>query len=273
MNRIGIMQGRLSRPLGQAIQTFPVGTWAAEFGLAQQAGLASIEWIYDLAGESDNPLCSDDGLAGIRREIDRTGVAVHSLCADWFMDFPLLRCAPAERAERVERFRWLLGRCQTLGVQRVVLPFVDASAIRDELERGQVAGFCREVLPLLERHHLELHLETALGPADFAALLAQVVHPLVGVNYDSGNSASLGHDPQAEFAAYGDRIGSIHIKDRKRGAGTVPLGTGDTDFPSVFSWIKARNFPHPLIMQVARGEAGRELEHAQANRAWILARV
>jgi L-ribulose-5-phosphate 3-epimerase len=273
VNRIGIMQGRLSRPLGATIQTFPVGTWAAEFTMAREAGLASIEWIYDLAGESDNPLGTDEGMMAIRREIDDTGVEVHSLCADWFMDFPLLRCTPAERADRLERFRWLMGRCQMLGVRRVVLPFVDASAICDESERRQVADFCQEMLPELERHKLELHLETALGPGDFAALLAQVVHPLVGVNYDSGNSASLGHNPSAEFAAYGDRIGSIHIKDRRRGAGTVPLGTGDTDFPAVFSWIKARKFPHPLIMQVARGETGQELMHARANCSWIQARL
>ena len=37
---------------------------------------------------------------------------------------------------------------------------------------------------------------------------------MIKVNYDSGNSASLGYDPTDEFAAYGERVGSVHIKDR-----------------------------------------------------------
>ena len=46
------------------------------------------------------------------------------------------------------------------------------------------------------------------------------------VNYDSGNSASLGYRPRDEFAAYGSRVGSVHLKDRRLGAGTAPLGRG-----------------------------------------------
>ena len=36
-----------------------------------------------------------------------------------------------------------------------------------------------------------------------------------GVNYDTGNSASLGYDPSEEISVYGHRIINVHIKDRK----------------------------------------------------------
>ena len=45
-------------------------------------------------------------------------------------------------------------------------------------------------------------------------MLNALPHPVIKVNYDSGNSASLGYSVTEEFAAYGNRIGSIHIKDR-----------------------------------------------------------
>ena len=61
---------------------------------------------------------------------------------------------------------------------------------------------------------------------------------MLKVNYDSGNSSSLGYHPRDEFAAYGCRVGSVHIKDRVRGGGTVPLGTGNADFPALFAALK-----------------------------------
>jgi len=52
---------------------------------------------------------------------------------------------------------------------------------------------------------------------------------LIKVNYDSGNSSSLGFVPEDEFGAYGHRIGSVHIKDRVRGGGDSAARTGDAD--------------------------------------------
>ena len=47
-----------------------------------------------------------------------------------------------------------------------------------------------------------------------------------GLNYDTGNSASLNFDPCQEFKKNGSIIKNIHIKDRKKFGGTVPLGKG-----------------------------------------------
>ncbi len=99
---------------------------------------------------------------------------------------------------------------------------------------------------------------TALGPFDFANLLDRIQDPLVKVNYDSGNSSSLGFVPAEEFAAYGERIGSVHIKDRVRGAGTVPLGTGDADLPAVFAGMARIRYSGDITLQVARSEPGSE---------------
>jgi L-ribulose-5-phosphate 3-epimerase len=117
---------------------------------------------------------------------------------------------------------------------------------------------------------IEIHLETSLDPSRFANLLAQLPHPLLKVNYDSGNSSSLGYAPREEFAAYGDRVGSVHIKDRRLGAGTVPLGTGDADLPALAESLLKVAYTGDLIMQVARGVSGDELAWAKQNREFIL---
>ncbi len=92
---------------------------------------------------------------------------------------------------------------------------------------------------------------------------------MIWVNYDSGNSASLGYRPEDEFAAYGARVGSVHIKDRVRGGGTVPLGTGDTDFLSLFACLRDLGYGGDYVMQAARGTAGDELAWARRNLAFV----
>ena len=49
-------------------------------------------------------------------------------------------------------------------------------------------------------------------PLEFKRLLNLVPVDRVGVNYDIGNSASLGFPSKEEFAAYGDKITDVHIK-------------------------------------------------------------
>lgn len=269
MALIGIMQGRLVPPTDNRIQCFPRQRWADEFGLGQQAGIDCIEWIYDLYGADINPIASDAGVAQMKSLIRETGVQVLSICADYFMDRPLVRASAGELAERLAVFDWLLGRGALLGVNRMVVPFVDASRIETDEEFEGVVSTLRRILPMAERTNIEIHLETSLPPARFAALLERLPHPLLKANYDSGNSSSLGYAPREEFAAYGRRVGSVHIKDRLLGGGTVPLGTGSADFPALTESLRSVGYAGDFILQVARGEPGDEVNWTRRNREFV----
>jgi hexulose-6-phosphate isomerase len=50
----------------------------------------------------------------------------------------------------------------------------------------------------------------------------------------------------------------VHIKDRRLGATTVPLGQGDTDFRSLREQLIQYDYRGDFVLQVARGEAGDE---------------
>jgi L-ribulose-5-phosphate 3-epimerase len=252
------MQGRLGPPEGGRFQSFPREGWRREIEQAGRIGLRGIEWIYDLYGEGVNPLETPAGRKELQALLQQHGVAVVSICADYFMDKPLLRCSEAENRQLLQRLEWLLDLCPDMGIGRIVLPFVDASKIRDHAERNQITANLRMVLPGAERHRVELHLETDLAPEAFGDLLTELDHPLIKVNYDAGNSASLGYKPAEEFAAYGHRVGSFHIKDRRKGGSTVSLGQGDTDFSSLREQLVRCNYRGDFVMQVARGEAGDE---------------
>jgi hexulose-6-phosphate isomerase len=264
--RVGIMQGRLSPPVGGTLQAFPAEHWADEFPAAEAAGLYSIEWIYDVRAETENPICTDEGAARFKALQARHHVVVESICADRFMPEPLLRGAADELRERRAMLLWLLARATELGVTRVVLPFVDASKIEDDAEAHRLVALLREVLAEAGPAAPEIHLETSLPPSRFATLMQWIDHPRVKVNYDSGNSSSLGYDFDEEFAAYGPHIGSVHIKDRVLGGGSKPIGEGDADFPKLVRNLNQIGFDGPVILQVARGETGREIDWAIRNR-------
>jgi L-ribulose-5-phosphate 3-epimerase len=270
MTHIGIMQGRMIPPTDNRIQCFPRERWADEFELAAQAGLDCIEWIYDLYGADANPLATDSGMEKLRDLSAKHKVKIRSICADYFMDKPLVRASQAELEDRLKTFHWLLERGRLIGINRMVIPFVDASRIDTQAEFDGVVMLLQRVLEETSQTGIEIHLETSLAPVRFAELLSRLPDPRLKVNYDSGNSSSLGYAPREEFAAYGERVGSVHIKDRLLGASTVPLGTGDADFAALAEGLRKVAYPGDFILQVARGASGEEVAWARQNRAFVL---
>jgi L-ribulose-5-phosphate 3-epimerase len=269
VTKLGIMQGRLVPPEDGRIQCFPRERWQSEFAHAKEVPFDYIEWIYDLYGREGNPLRTPAGVQKLKEFTGTSGVRIRSVCADYFMDRPLLRCSAAELAERLQELRSVMQNARAVGVNRVVLPFVDASAIRDEKDFAAVRDALRAAMPIADEAGVEIHLETSLSPAEFAKLLEQVGHPMLKVNYDSGNSASLGYDVADEFAAYGSAIGSVHIKDRVRGGTTVPLGSGNADFRALFACLEKVGYSGDFTLQVARGTPGDEVAWAKKNVAWV----
>ena len=87
------------------------------------------------------------------------------------------------------------------------------------------------------------------------------------MNYDIGNSASLGFDINQELNAYGEIISDIHIKDRLLGGNSVFLGEGDANFDQFFQALKRYKYKGPFIMQAYRDDNGLEVFKKQLK--WI----
>jgi hexulose-6-phosphate isomerase len=265
---IGQMQSRLSPPPGNMVQYFPEKHWADEFPAAREAGFDCIEWTYDINGNDVNPLSNEASAALFAELKARHGIAVDSLCANYFVHRPLLKGSAAEQAERRENLLWLLRRCRALGIGRVVLPFLDASTIEDP-ERRPAADLLRGVIDETGPDSPEIALETDLPPTALADLLAMIDRDQATVNYDSGNSASLGFNADEEFAAYGSKIKAVHIKDRVRGGSNVPLGTGSTDFQKFLRNLDAINYQGKFILEICRSKPGDEIAWSIANRNFV----
>ncbi len=276
----GVMQGRLSPPEDGRFQSFPRQGWRDEFANAKAAGFSYIEWIHDdfdgwksSTSPGVNPIFVEEGL----REFDALkaehGISTSALCGDWFMEHPLIRCSSEERIHREQHLHALLPIAKRIGASRIVLPFVDNAKITNEEEKIQVLDVLKHALPTAERCGVELHLEADFNPEDFKHFLARLDHPFLKVNWDSGNSSGLGYIASEEFAAYGDRIGSVHIKDRYRkpegGIETRPLGTGSADFDDVFKAIYSVGYDGGVTLQVARGNPGDEVNFLRGQLDYV----
>jgi len=270
---IGIMQGRLSPPVNGRIQAFPLAHWREEFVEASKLGFSSIEWIFESPIDS-NPLWQNQGRNELSVVCRQSGVRVPFVCADYFMEVPLVRMSAAALDSNRQVLAALIDYAAALDVRGIEIPCVDASAIRSLVEEDELASALSPLLDLAQQKGIELGLETSLPPGRFRALLERIGHPAIKANYDSGNSASLGYDPGEEIEAYGSWINNVHIKDRLLGGGTVPLGTGHADIPRLLALLKGIGYQGEFILQAARGtDDCRTAERYKAQLAGWLAAV
>jgi len=259
---IGIMQGRLSPRIDGKIQAYPAKTWQKEFEIAQEIGYAAIEWIVEKPLEV-NALMSKSGMQEIKEIILKTGVRIDFICADIFMQQPLIRMSQEIREENKEHLKDILVSAKEVGAIGVEIPFVDASSIKSESEINELISCMQEAFKLAEEIGMKISLETDLNPTSFKELLDRINLNHVQANYDIGNSASLGFDPVEEIDAIGKRILNVHVKDRKLGSTTVPLGTGDADIKLSLSKLSEINYLGGITMQAARGTDDIEVAKSQ----------
>jgi hexulose-6-phosphate isomerase len=258
---VGFMQGRLSPMVDGRIQAFPWEHWRAEFALARALGIDRMEWTLDDERIDENPLMTPHGQREIRALSAAYGVAVPSLTGDFLMQAPFFRVSGAAGRARLDTLRRVVEACGTLGIGLLVLPVVDEGRLRDETDKAALYEGLAALAPALEAADIVVAFESDLPPDDLAAWIAAFPPRRFGINYDIGNSAALGFDPAEEMAAYGGRIVNVHVKDRRRGGTTVPLGSGAADLAGVFRLLRRAGYRGNLILQTARATDG---DHAGA---------
>ncbi len=265
--KLGVMQGRLLPKYKGRYQAHPLGYWHDEFTLAKELELNQIEFILDFNDYMLNPLMTDEGLKQIQSISNKTGVKVKTICADYFMEAPIhsLHEETAKKSQTV--LINLLKNTTKLGITDIVIPCVDQSSLNGKILTMRFIKKMEPIVDIAESLNVNLSLETDLSPKPFLELLNQFQSKNVTINYDLGNSASLGFNLTEELDTYGDKISDIHIKDRVLDGGPVILGEGSVDFNKFFKKIKEFDFNGPFIMQAFRDDEGLNVFKNQLS--WI----
>jgi len=258
-NKFGIMQGRLLPKYKGRYQAHPLGYWQDEFILAKELNLDLIEFIFDYDDYKLNPLMSLSGIENIQRVINETGVNVKTICADYFMEAPIHSEINSVSKKSLKVLKELIKNSSLLGVTDIILPCVDHSRLLDSNDKNRLITHLKSLNDFLEKYRINISLETDLNPSEFLKLFKAVNSTFVKINYDTGNSASLGYNLSEEFNSYGEFISDIHIKDRLLSGGSVFFGKGNVDFDSFFKELKKLKYDRPIIFQLYRDDEGVEI--------------
>lgn len=250
--KLGIMQGRLSPPKDNLIQHYPSKTWEKEFSYCSDLGLECIEWVFEYPNFDHNEIFNDKGIEKIKNVSQRYNVEVNSVVADYFMVNKLFREDKNNLEANIDILHKLLIQCKNANIPIIELPFVDSSSMKSDQDKKEVIENLIPLLDIASDYDIKISLETDLEPKSFKKFVDSFNRSNVYINYDMGNSSSLGFNPKEEIGEYGDKIINVHIKDRIFGGSTVPLGSGNTDFEIVFNALSSINYQHDFIFQSAR---------------------
>jgi L-ribulose-5-phosphate 3-epimerase len=177
----------------------------------------------------------------------------------------------------VTEFRKALGLCRSLGITMITTStggHADTSGGSLDEQRTEFLVRIRPLADEAATDGVTICLETHGGllatGAISADLVRQIDKPNVGINYDPGNVIFYGATrPETDIERAVGLINHVHVKDQIGGPGVwnfPQVGTGEIDFPKLFSVLDAAGFTGPCSVEVEfQGEPWPSLE--DVNRA------
>jgi len=259
-NKSGFMQGRLSPMQGKKIQSFPWKDWKNEFKIGKKLNFKIIEWTLDFRKLYYNPLMTNSGQKKIFYTCKKNNFKIPSLTGDCFMQSPFWKANLKKKLKLQKDFINIIKACGIVGIKYIILPLVDNGKIKNKKEEMTVINFLNKIQYLLRRNKIKILFETDFAPNKYLKFIKNFDSKFIGINYDTGNSASYGFNPIEEISAYGKYIDNVHIKDRIYKGKTVALGEGNVDFLKVFKKLKKIRYKGNFILQGARSKNNKHID-------------
>ena len=267
LNKLGLMQGRLS-PCGKnKIQFFPTKNWEKEFKKAKDIGIKYIEWTLDYKNLYLNPIFTKSGVNKINFLKKKNKIKVLSLTGDCFMQKPFWKFK--KNKNLINDLFNILKACSNLKIKYIIIPLVDNSSIKNKNQEKILIKFFKKITLLIKKFNVEILFESDFNPSKLKKFIENFDERYFGINYDSGNSASLGYNMDEEFDYYGRYIKNIHIKDRLYKGKTVRLGYGNVNFRKLFNNIEKINYKNLLILQTARSMDNNHVKEIKINKNFL----
>lgn len=263
----GVMQGRLSKKIGNKIQAFPEKNWKTEFSKAKSLGLKSIEWTLDYKNLKQNPILTLKGQSQIKRLTKKNSIKINSITGDCFMQNPFWK--KKNNQKLLNDLIKIIQSCKILGIKFIVVPLVDNGSIVNKNDENNLIKSCKYVFKYIKNSNVRIIFESDFSPQKLKKFIKKFDKKYFGINYDSGNSAGMGYKIDDEFKNYGKYIYNVHIKDRLKYGKTVRLGHGNANFLKLFKNLKKIKYSRELILQTARSKNNRHLDEIKINLKYL----
>ena len=248
--KIGLMQGRLVEPEKKnTIQYFPSKKWKIEIEKMDIINFKIIEWTINYENINKNHLFNLKKNKELKSFLKNKKIEVPSVTCDFFMQKPFFKSKKYYKT--ISYLKKVIKLSKNIGVKYIILPLVDFSSIKNLDQQKILIREIKKISKFLGSNQ-KILFEIDYPPNKVFEFIKKFDKKF-GINYDTGNSASLGYSFDEE-KIYFKYVKNIHIKDRLFGGKTVRLGRGSYDFKKFFSYIKRIKFKHNLILQTARSK-------------------
>jgi len=266
---IGFMQGRLSSLVDGKIQAFPWHHWRDEFPIASDHRFEIMEWVLDQHRLYENPLMTEKGREGIKRLMYKYNVSIPAVTGGCFMQVPFYKTSGNERDNLLKDLKNIINASEALGLNYIMIPLVDNGRIENKSQEINLKKGLDSIESELDATGIKICFESDFNPKKLANFIDGFNTEYFSINYDIGDSASLGYNPDEEISLYGHRIVNVHVKDRLLNGTTVPLGDGNADIPAVLKALVRIGYKGNYILQTARSKKNSHLEDLLHYRAQV----
>ncbi len=243
--KIGITQGRLSKPVRGKIQEFPIKTWKNEFETINQLGLDGIEWLLTTEFFLNNPLLTQSELPEKILSICVDNIVSNKISEDSFLYDNLIP---------------VLNKMIDINIKKIVVPLLEGSSVDDQKLRKKFIKNVTHIGDLYPDIEFCFEFETNQD------VIMEILNSRNNfyLTYDTGNFTSFfGNKVDHEFLInlFGKKIKNVHLKDRDYHGNTKPFGYGDTNFDIIFRSLKDNRYSENFILQLSRGKNGEEKKY------------
>ena len=260
------MQGRLvPTEKKNSIQYFPSKNWIKELEIAKNNNLNNMEWTANIENIKKNPITLTKNIKKTKQILSKNKIKVNSLTCDFYMEKPSFKSS--KPIKEIKILKKILINGQNLGIKFFIIPLVDNSSLKDSSEEKKLIEHMIEISKILKKRS-KILFETDYYPKKLLSFIKKFPKKNFGINYDTGNSASLNYKFEDE-KKYFSYVKNIHIKDRKKYGKTVRLGKGNWKPKIFFEYLKKIKFNGNLILQTARSNKNKDLNEILKNKQFI----
>ena len=247
--KLGVIQGRLSKPVMNHIQQFPEN-WELEFALLDELGLTHIEWLITAKSfEQVLTINIDDKYAEKITSIGCDNLTNENISSKTFLD---------EQLEPICQF------AVKNNIKSITVPLLERSKIDNFVDK-----FIKNIEVFSEKYpniYFNFELES---PPEIANELCSSKNNFM-LTYDTGNitACKFKHDEYIQKCF--KYINTVHLKDKTiNPTANVEPGTGNTDFDLIFKTLINLNYSGIFTLQTSRGKTGEEVQTIKKHKAFF----
>ena len=269
-SKIGFMQGRLvdTEKKGR-IQFFPGKNWIKEIHLASKNKFKLMEWTIDIENKNLNPMFNVKLSDIYNRIVKKNKIKIVSATCDFFMKAPFFKLKGIKQSKSITDLITVIKNGQILGIKLFIIPLVDQSSIDNKIQENFIIKFFNHNdFKKILNNDTKILFESDYNPEKLIQFIKKFNSKHFGLNYDTGNSASLGFNVKDEFK-YFRYVKNIHIKDRIYRGKTVRLGCGSWKYKTFFKLLKKSNYNGNLILQTARSPKKEHINEININKEFV----